>query len=154
MDILAEFKNMHSNLASKQNSFSHCELPNSLIKTTEMKKKKQPPTIDLTPNIPKRPKVINNPNNWNPKLRDALQQPLREARNPSFTKILKFCNVEANAVLKGSTGRMAEGGAQVVRRPDFQFASMGFEQYPRGHVHQGGSWQYASHWRPPRALGG
>ena len=102
MDILAEFKNMHSNLASKQNSFSHCELPNSLIKTTEMKKKKQPPTIDLTPNIPKRPKVINNPNNWNPKLRDALQQPLREARNPSFTKILKFCNVEANAVLKNN----------------------------------------------------
>ena len=52
--------------------------------------------------IQKKP-IVANIKNWHPKLNVALEGPLKESENPSFTKIMKFCKKDAyDVVLKGS----------------------------------------------------
>ena len=52
--------------------------------------------------IQKKPSVANL-NNWHPKLKAALEGPLKEAENPTLMKIMKFCKKDAYGVLpKGS----------------------------------------------------
>ena len=52
--------------------------------------------------IQNKPRVAN-PNNWHPKLKAALEGPLKEAQNPTFTEIMEFCTKDAYSVVpKGS----------------------------------------------------
>ena len=49
-----------------------------------------------------KPRVAN-PNNWHPKLKAALEGPLKEAQNPTLTEIMEFCTKYAYSVVpKGS----------------------------------------------------
>ena len=50
---------------------------------------------------PKKPRKAN-PNTWHPKLKAALEGPLKDAGNPSFTKILNFCGNAYHIVPKNS----------------------------------------------------
>ena len=53
-------------------------------------------------NIQKNTRVVNL-NNWHPKLKSALEGPLKEAGNPTFTKIMKLCYKDSYGVVtKGS----------------------------------------------------
>ena len=52
--------------------------------------------------IPKKPRIAN-PNNWHPKLKAVLEEPLKAAGYPSFTKVLNFCKQDAYSLFpKGS----------------------------------------------------
>ena len=69
-----------------------------------------PPLANRTPeievvdmdNTQKKPRVTNL-KNWNPKLKAALEGPLKEAENPTFTKIIKLFKKDTYGVVpKGS----------------------------------------------------
>ena len=50
----------------------------------------------------KKPRTANL-NNWNPKIKTALEVPLKEAENPTFTKTMRFFKKDAYSVVpKGS----------------------------------------------------
>ena len=49
-------------------------------------------------NIQNKPRVAT-PNNWHPKLKADLEGPLKEAENPTFTKIMKFCKNDVYGVV-------------------------------------------------------
>ena len=53
-------------------------------------------------NIKKKPRD-GNLNNWHPKIKAALEGPLKESENPAFTEIMKFFKKDAYGVVpKGS----------------------------------------------------
>ena len=85
----------------------HCEIPLELL--TNSREKPRPPAtrtpdiqvVDMD-NIQKNPRT-DNLKNWHPKLKSALEGSLKEAENPTFTKIIKFCKKYAYVVVpKGS----------------------------------------------------
>ena len=107
VNILCEFTTMHDDLRAKRSTIHHSEMPLELLKNST---EKTPPSATRTPEIQvvDIEKIQNNPrlanlNNWHPKLKADLEGPLKEAGNPTFTKIIKFCKKDAYAeVPKGS----------------------------------------------------
>ena len=84
-------------------------MPSELLKNSgttsppldQIKKLPHKPAIDIDA-TPKRLRVAK-PNNWHPKLVDALKRPLQTADYPTFTKIMNFCkNVVYSIFPKGS----------------------------------------------------
>ena len=111
VNLLCEFTTMHEDLRAKRASIHHSEVPNELITNSTpeappkaVSKKTPSPTdpIDVD-KIPKKPKTVPNPNNWHPKLKEALEEPLKKAGHPSFTKVMNFCKKDAYGIFhKGS----------------------------------------------------
>ena len=94
VNILCEYTTMHGNLRKKRATIHHSEMLLELLtNSTEM----PPPPATRTPeiqvvdvdNIQKNPRV-SNLNNWYPKTKSALEGLLKEAENPTFTKIMKL----------------------------------------------------------------
>ena len=97
--ILVEFSLMQANLASKQGSIMHAELPTELLmQGTKKKLKHEREPLKEDGTIPKKLKGTN-PNSWNPKLKAKLGQALYKARCLSFTQIMRFCGTDAEEVL-------------------------------------------------------
>ena len=94
VNILCEFTTTHDDLREKRSTIHHCEMPLELpTKSTDT----PPPPTTMIPEIQvldldkihKKPRVAN-PNNWHPKLKAALEVPLREVVNPTFTNIMNY----------------------------------------------------------------
>ena len=80
-------------------------LTNSMVETEKKTADKRPTPTNLfdVEKLPKKPKVAPNPNNWHPKLKEALEGKLKEAGNPSFTKVMNYCKKDAYGIFaKGS----------------------------------------------------
>ena len=100
---------MHEDLRAKRASILHSKMPSELLTNSTAEKEKastdkasasNPIDVDK---IPKKQKVVPNPNNWHPKLKEALEEKLKIAGNPSFTKVMNFCKTDAYSVFpKGS----------------------------------------------------
>ena len=97
LDVLCEFSTMHSDLQAKRAVIQHGECPAELLANSSTSS--DTPANPLENNEgaappaekpPKKPRKAN-PNNWHPKLKAALKGPLKNAGEPSFTKILNFC---------------------------------------------------------------
>ena len=97
---------MHEDLRAKCASILHSKMPSDILtnskpETSQQDRPKNPPTnavidIDITP---KKPKLAPpNKSTWNPKVRAALTVPLKEAGQPTFTKIMKFCKKDAYSI--------------------------------------------------------
>ena len=97
MAVLAEFTLLHTNLQSKQASISHAELPVGLFEQTK-KRTNEDNSTQADPKKPKSETREKNPNNWNPKLKAKLAQPLATAGYPSFSKIIKYCDCDAEKI--------------------------------------------------------
>ena len=100
---MCEFITMHGNLRAKRANIHHSEMPLELL--TNSKETPPPPTtrspeiqVIYMDKIQKKPSVANI-NNWYPKLNVALEGPLKESENPSFTKIMEFCKKDAYYVV-------------------------------------------------------
>ena len=92
VNILCEFTTMHGDLQAKRTTIHHSDMPLELLtKSTET----PPPPATRTPEIQVtdmdkiqiKPRVAN-PNNWRPKLKAALEGPLKEVENPTLTEIM------------------------------------------------------------------
>ena len=98
---------MHGNLQAKRATIHHIGMLLELL-TTSTETPTPPATktpdiqvVDMD-NTQKKPRVTNL-KNWNPKLKAALEGPLKEAENPTLTKITKLCKKGAYVVVpKGS----------------------------------------------------
>ena len=98
---------MHGDLRAKRATIHHSDMPLELLKNST---ETPPKTATRTPEIQVvyMDKIQNNPrvsnlNNWHPKLKEALEGPLKEAENPTLTKILRFRKKDAHGVVpKGS----------------------------------------------------
>lgn len=109
MNVLCEFTTMHDDLRAKRAQIHHSEMPMELLKNsveeneplTPTKRNPGVPVVDVD-KIPKRQKTVN-PNNWNPKLKAALEGPLKEAGNPTFTKIMNFCKRDSYSIIPKSS---------------------------------------------------
>ena len=108
--MLFEFTTMHEDLRAKRADILHSEIQSELLQNSEPKLN-LPVTAKNPPNNPtinvdvitKRPRV-DNTSNWHPKLKTALQEPLKTAGNPTFTKIMKYCKKDGyNIFPKGSS---------------------------------------------------
>ena len=97
---------MHEDLRAKCASILHSKMPSDILtnskpETSQQDRPKNPPTnaaidVDITP---KKPKLAPpNKSTWNPKLRAALTVPLKEAGQPTFTKIMKFFKKDSNSI--------------------------------------------------------
>ena len=105
VNLLCEFTTMHEDLRAKRASIMHSEMPIDLIANSEKERaqqeKAEESAADDTLEVEKPPKKIKrepaaaNKNNWNLKLRAALTGPMKEAGQPSFTKVLHFCKADA-----------------------------------------------------------
>ena len=96
--IKPEFSNLKNCLQRKDADFRYGMVPKNLI--SERKRKgEELETESKLKKIPAR--TENNPNTWNPKLRAALSTPLLRGKNPSLTKICRYCNIPAT-VLAGN----------------------------------------------------
>ena len=105
VNLLCEFTTMHEDLRAKRASILHSEMPSDLLPNSEPEisqqvQTKNPPTnavidVDVSP---KEPKLAPNKSTWNPKLREALTAPLKEARRPTFAKIMQFCKKYAYSI--------------------------------------------------------
>ena len=108
VNLLCEFTTMHEDLRAKRASILHSEMPHELLKNSsehpERKKRNTPsPTHSMDGDKSKKTKTVANPNNWNPKLKAALEAPLKAAGNPSFTKVMNYCKKDAYSIFpKGS----------------------------------------------------
>ena len=94
-------------MQSKRATIHQSEMPLELLTNS---RERPPPPVNKTPyirvvdmdKIQKKPRVANL-NNWHPKLKAALEGPLKEAENPTFTKIMEFFKKDAYGVIpKGS----------------------------------------------------
>ena len=107
VNILCEFTTMHDDLRAKRVTVHHSDMPLELL--TNSTETPPPPynrTLEIQgvdmEKIQKKPRVANL-NNWHPKLQSALEVSLKEAENPTFTKIIKFYKKDAYGVVpKGS----------------------------------------------------
>ena len=82
---------MHDDLHVKRSQVSYCEVPVELLANSFSKNVEEEADNREAPGKQKKQKKTN-PNNWRPKLKAALQKPLAEAGNPTFTRIMNFCN--------------------------------------------------------------
>ena len=107
LDVLAEFKAMHTSLTAKQGIILHAEVPHELLEDTTSHKKRTPDIntqsseTDHSPPIKKREDSLKNPNCWNAKLKEALTIPMEKAKNPNlpgYQKIITFCNADPSAI--------------------------------------------------------
>ena len=97
---------MHKDLRSKRASILHSEMPMNLITNSEPEMVQQDrtrnPATNATIDVDINPKKVKlappNKSNWNPRLRAALTVPLKEAGQPSFTKIMQFCKKDACSI--------------------------------------------------------
>ena len=97
VNMLCEFTTIHEGIRANRAAILHSEIPSELLQNSEpnltppVTAKTPPtnPTIDVDA-IPKWPRVATM-SNWHPKLRTALQGPLKTAGNPTFTKIMNYC---------------------------------------------------------------
>ena len=102
LSVLCEFSTMHSDLQAKRAVIQHGECPAELLansSSTPGDTLADPPennegAAPPPEKPPKKPRKAN-PNTWHPKLKAALEGPLKEAGEPSFTKILNFCKTNA-----------------------------------------------------------
>ena len=109
LDVLCEFSTMHNDLQAKRAVIQHGECPAELLaNSTTPPSDKTADQSDNTDGVtpqgekpPKKPRKAN-PNTWHPKLKAALEGPLKDAGNPSFTKILNFCGNAYHIVPKNS----------------------------------------------------
>ena len=94
---------MYGDLQAKRATIHHSEVPLELLtNSTET----PPPPVNRYLDIQvvdmdktqKKPRVANL-NNCHPKPKAALEGPLKEAENPTFTKIMKFCKKNAYGVV-------------------------------------------------------
>ena len=88
IDVLEDFSAMHRKLAAKDVDIKHAEVPQELIQETHQHKRKDRGEDDTR----KRIKTPNN-NVWHPKLRMTLAEPLKRAKYPTFTAIMKYCDL-------------------------------------------------------------
>ena len=104
MNVLCKFTMMHSDLRAKMATIHHSEIPMELITNSAPQvPPTPPPAVHENPGvdvdkIPKKLRV-SNPNNWNPKLKTALQGLLGEAGNPTFTKVMDFYKKDAYSIV-------------------------------------------------------
>ena len=107
VNIVYEFTTMHGNLQAKRATIHHSEMPLELLTNST---DTPPPPTTRTPEtqvldvdkIHKKPRVVK-PNYCHPKLKAALEGPLREAGNPMLTKIVNYYKKDAYGVVpKGS----------------------------------------------------
>jgi hypothetical protein len=113
VDVLHEFRGLHDSLTYKTVGFLHAETPTALYvddsKGSNKRKKSEPKDKDKVPDkdMSKRskPTVIDNPNTWHPKVKEALQPPIRAAGNPGFVKIMAFCNTNPEDLYSFFGGR-------------------------------------------------
>ena len=112
MGVLCEFQTMHNDLRAKRATIHHSEMPLELLANlaTADKPAGQAPKEDQVVDLnkfgekpPKKPRLPN-PNNWHPKLKAALEVPLKKAGNPSFTKIMNYCKKDAYGVVTKGSG--------------------------------------------------
>ena len=95
VNVLCEFTTIHGGLQAKRSAIHHSEMPLELIiNSTET----PPPQTNRTPEIQvldvdkiHKKLRVSKPNNWHPKLKAALEGPMREAGNPMFTNIMNYC---------------------------------------------------------------
>ena len=112
MGVLCEFQTMHNDLRAKRANIHHSKMPLELLANSTNSEKpalqgpREEQVVDVNKVDEKPPKKTRptNPNNWHPKLKAALEAPLKAAGNPSFTKIMNYCGKDAYSVLpKGSS---------------------------------------------------
>jgi hypothetical protein len=100
--ILAEFSTMQANLSAKNGLISHAEVPSELVDVTNKKKRKTEGGADSCDDTGTGSRntrqTATNPNKWHPQLRSAIQEPLKKAGNPSFSKILTYIGKSADEV--------------------------------------------------------
>ena len=92
--MLCEFTTMQSDLASKRASIIHAKVPSALVREkqpaqAEKDDQELPPLKLLKGNL-----KPGNPNRWHPRLKEALTTPLAKADQPTFTAIMRYCNVD------------------------------------------------------------
>ena len=97
VNVLCEFTTMHEDLRGKWAAIHHSEMTLEL-NSNSTKKKAPPKPNETTPEVVdveveriKKKICPENPNNWNKKIKATLEEPLKEAGDPSFTKIMTFC---------------------------------------------------------------
>ena len=104
VNLLCEFTTMHEDLCAKRARILHSEMPNDLLTKSTAEKEKTPTNKTPAPapidvdKILKKQKVAPNPNNWHPKLKEALEDKLNLAGNPLFTKVMNFCKKDAYGI--------------------------------------------------------
>ena len=103
--ILFEFQSMHSDLQAKRMHIHHSEVPLALLTGEQPGNKSSTvQTVGISnqdggeegaspskEEQAKKKRRKDNPNNWHPKLKAELAEPLQRANYPSFTKIMQFC---------------------------------------------------------------
>ena len=101
VNILHEFKSLHQDLLSKRSEITHSEVPLELVnKKSKRDLKDNDKDADDMDQVKKKKPRPPNANNWNPKLRTVLEAPLRQAKFPSFTKILSYCKCDMYSVFE------------------------------------------------------
>jgi hypothetical protein len=105
LDVLAEFQAMHTSLTAKQGAIIHAEVPQELLeppkKPTNKRQSENSEQLESSTQTKKQDIAKKNPNCWNPKLKEALEQPMEKAKNPGlpgFQKILTFCGADPSSV--------------------------------------------------------
>ena len=88
-NVLFEFQMMHDDLRAKRAQISHSEVPTKLLSNSYGSEGDKGDT-EVGEVLTKKPRKAN-PNNWHPKLKEALAGPLTVAGNPTFTQLLTFC---------------------------------------------------------------
>jgi len=111
VDVLSEFQAMQRKLAEKERHITHAELPAALIakpkqqdqpKADSTSKHAAPPTKPTQES--KRQKTADpNPNVWHPKLKSSLEKAMMAANHPTFTAIMKYCDVDTTTQCVGSS---------------------------------------------------
>ena len=86
VNILCEFATMQANLSAKKATIHHGEVPQELVQQSLEGDDVDPPQKEKKR---KREHSVEAP--WHPKLKEALVTPLKQAGNPTFSKILNFC---------------------------------------------------------------
>ena len=97
--MLAEFTTMYDTLNARSCTVSHAEVPAELYKEPKTRESSKRKNEDFDSKESNK-RIATNPNTWHPKLRAALEAPLRKAQNPSFGEIMKFCGVPVDEVYK------------------------------------------------------
>ena len=109
--VLAEFQEVQRVLNAKCANYHHAETPKELLETkngNNNNKRKNPPDQQEKPTQEKaKPKPTYNPNCWHPKLKQALETPLKTANNPSMSAIFEFCNTKPDEIVQKWHSRCA-----------------------------------------------
>ena len=102
VNVLCEFTTMHADLRAKRAQITHSEVPAELLANsfgTDLEDEKDRVGEEREQKRQKK----ENPNNWHPKLKEALTRPMAEAGNPSFSRVMNFIKKDAYGIIpKGS----------------------------------------------------